>query len=640
MKIMQKLFLLMVVLLTILNSQACTGTNLETVNKNEDWNNNHPGDIGDAPMSGKVNLWERGNIPTVTQNVSNSDGSDFMPNIEVFTVSENVTPKGAVLICPGGAFMFRSMQNEGYDIANMLTPMGYQCFIVNYRISPYTMRESATDLQRAIRYVRAHAAAYHISPEDIALVGFSAGGILNGEVLLNWQGDTDGTTLDANYHPDELDKVSSAACAVGMIYSFYGRLSVSMNDVETLRTANLPPAFYCWGTRDGFAGQFSQNSNALRLAGYEVETHILEGYPHGYGSGGNANIWGNDFDKFLIQIMGKNTTADYYTRSTPIADVMADSAFGDYGRLIFPVQTRYWSGNTLEQLRLTYYDNIDPNMTVEIVNYMKSHVVEGETIFYDIYSDEEKRANADKRNTGLFFFRGRQGAPFAVCNAGGAFAYVGAMHDSFPHALELSKKGYNAFALIYRPNDAYEDLARAIEFIHDNSERLGVSKEGYSLWGGSAGARMAATLGNSSYLSQLTGRTDIPQAAAVVMQYTGYSDANRYDAPTYVCVGTSDGIASWRTMQNRIERLEAFGIPTEFHAYNGLPHGFGLGTGTVAEGWINDAIRFWERQSGVTAVSQIKNQTKNRQSVYSIDGTRREKPQKGLNFINNKKVVL
>lgn len=640
MKIMQKLFLLMVVLLTILNSQACTGTNLETVNKNEEWNNNHPGDIGDAPMSGKVNLWERGNIPTVTQNVSNSDGSDFMPNIEVFTVSENVTPKGAVLICPGGAFMFRSMQNEGYDIANMLTPMGYQCFIVNYRISPYTMRESATDLQRAIRYVRAHAAAYHISPEDIALVGFSAGGILNGEVLLNWQGDTDGTTLDANYHPDELDKVSSAACAVGMIYSFYGRLSVSMNDVETLRTANLPPAFYCWGTRDGFAGQFSQNSNALRLAGYEVETHILEDYPHGYGSGGNANIWGNDFDKFLIQIMGKNTTADYYTRSTPIADVMADSAFGDYGRLIFPMQTRYWSGNTLEQLRLTYYDNIDPNMTVEIVNYMKSHVVEGETIFYDIYSDEEKRANADKRNTGIFFFRGRQGAPFAVCNAGGAFAYVGAMHDSFPHALELSKKGYNAFALIYRPNDAYEDLARAIEFIHDNSERLGVSKEGYSLWGGSAGARMAATLGNSSYLSQLTGRTDIPQAATVVMQYTGYFDANRYDAPTYVCVGTSDGIASWRTMQNRIERLEAFGIPTEFHAYNGLPHGFGLGTGTVAEGWINDAIRFWKRQSGVTAVSQIKNQTKNRQSVYSIDGTRREKPQKGLNFINNKKVVL
>ena len=28
----------------------------------------------------------------------------------------------------------------------------------------------------------------------------------------------------------------------------------------------------------------------------------------------------------------------------------------------------------------------------------------------------------------------------------------------------------------------------------------------------------------------------------------------------------------------------------------GLPHGFGLGTGTVAEGWIEDAVRFWESQ--------------------------------------------
>ncbi|MGN1375460.1 MAG: alpha/beta hydrolase [Prevotella sp.] len=161
----------------------------------------------------------------------------------------------------------------------------------------------------------------------------------------------------------------------------------------------------------------------------------------------------------------------------------------------------------------------------------------------------------------------------------------------------------------------------------------------YFSWGGSAGARMAATLGNSSNMRQLTGRTDIPQAAAVVMQYTDYSDANRYDAPTYVCVGTSDGIASWRTMQSRLEHLEALGIPTEFHAYNGLPHGFGLGTGTVAEGWIDDAVRFWERQSGVTAVSQVKTETKSKQSVYSIDGTRRGKPQKGLNIINNKKLI-
>lgn len=275
---------------------------------NEEWNNRNSSG-NDTPMSGTVNLWERGNIPTVTHNVNNSDGPDFIPNMEVFTVADDVTPKGAVIICPGGAFQFRSMQNEGYDVADMLVPMGYQCFIVNYRIAPYTMRESATDLQRAIRYVCAHADDYRIKPKNIALVGFSAGGILNGEVLLNWRDRTNGTALDSSYRPDALDEVPVSACAVGMIYSFYGRLSVSMNNVETLRAANLPPAFYCWGTRDGFAGQFTQNSNAVREAGCEVETLILNSYPHGYGAASSPTVWGNRFDAFLTRIMSGSTTA-------------------------------------------------------------------------------------------------------------------------------------------------------------------------------------------------------------------------------------------------------------------------------------------------------------------------------------------
>lgn len=66
--------------------------------------------------------------------------------------------------------------------------------------------------------------------------------------------------------------------------------------------------------------------------------------------------------------------------------------------------------------------------------------------------------------TSGLIFRGEPGAKTAIVDAGGGFAYVAAMHDSFPQALELSKKGYNAFALIYRPgaDTACEDLARAI----------------------------------------------------------------------------------------------------------------------------------------------------------------------------------
>lgn len=285
------------------------------------------------------------------------------------------------------------------------------------------------------------------------------------------------------------------------------------------------------------------------------------------------------------------------TVDTKIADVMADPVFGDYGRLLFPVQSAYYSGETLGELHLTYYSHIDPDETVEIVNTLRDRAAARETVFYDIYTDAEKAADPAKADTGLFFFKGEKGAPFAICNAGGAFAYVGAIHDSFPHALELSKKGYNAFALIYRPGaqTACEDLARAISFIFEHAEELGVSTECYSLWGGSAGARMAAYLG--SYGPAAFGGDDLPRPGTVVMQYTGHSEYNPDgEPPTFVCVGDNDGIANWRTMERRVEALSNLGVDTEFHHYPGLGHGFGLGTGTAAEGWFDDAVAFWEKQ--------------------------------------------
>ena len=53
--------------------------------------------------------------------------------------------------------------------------------------------------------------------------------------------------------------------------------------------------------------------------------------------------------------------------------------------------------------------------------------------------------------------------------------------------------------------------------------------------------------------------------------------------------------------ENSAEKIYTYGpiihgIPTEFHHYPGLPHGFGLGTGTVAEGWLDEAVAFWKAQ--------------------------------------------
>lgn len=296
-------------------------------------------------------------------------------------------------------------------------------------------------------------------------------------------------------------------------------------------------------------------------------------------------------------IFGNDAPEAVFTPQTTVGQVITDPAFGDFGRLLFPVDRNVSPSMTLSDVSSTgvymWYPYIRVEKTVEVLNYLRDDAMSGQRIFYSIYSPEEIADDPSKADTGLFVFRGDSGKPFAITSAGGGFAYVGAMHDSFPHSLEIARAGYTAFALIYRPDDPYRDLARAIMFVSANAEVLGVARENYSLWGGSAGARMAATLGNKDYLTQLTRGSDIPQAAAVVMQYTGYSDASASDAPTYSCVGSADGIAPWRVMQSRLERLSAMGIPTEFHVYDGLGHGFGIGTGTTAEGWVDDAIRFW-----------------------------------------------
>lgn len=285
-----------------------------------------------------------------------------------------------------------------------------------------------------------------------------------------------------------------------------------------------------------------------------------------------------------------------YTLQSKIRDVIADPAFEGYGRLIFPVQKNYMQGATLGTMRLSWYTNICPEQTTEVVNYLYEQAAAGKTVFYDIYSEEEKETVPEKKDTGLFFFRGKPDAKCAILTAGGGFRYVGAMHDSFPHALALSKKGYNAFALIYRPGDetSLQDLARAVAFVHKHQNDLRVDVKDYSLWGGSAGARTAAIVGARG--TACFGEQEYPGSGAIVMQYTGFPEIYGSEPPTFSCAGSLDGTMLRRRMQERTDALRAKGTDAEMEIFDGLAHGFGLGTGTVAEGWLDKAVLFWERQ--------------------------------------------
>jgi len=283
----------------------------------------------------------------------------------------------------------------------------------------------------------------------------------------------------------------------------------------------------------------------------------------------------------------------YFGTTDTISDVLHHPLFSGFGQFVLPLELGYDEGMPLSRISalLPYHNNVNPQAAADTMNHMLDDVAAGNTIFYPIYEDAKMQ-----EHTGLFFFRGKPGAPFAIINAGGGFSYVGSIHEGFPLAIQLAAHGYNAFVVQYRTGGAEvacEDLAAAISFVFAHADALKISTKGYSVWGGSAGARMAAYLG--SYGPAAYGGADLPRPAFVVMQYTSHSEYTKKDPPTFAIIGQNDGIASPAIMEQRINSLKSVGIDVEFHKFPNLGHGFGLGIGTSAEGWQNDAMAFWEK---------------------------------------------
>ena len=290
-----------------------------------------------------------------------------------------------------------------------------------------------------------------------------------------------------------------------------------------------------------------------------------------------------------------------------VGELLEHPAFRGFAGLLLPWHDRRY--DTTMRLReiaalLPYHTHVDPAVVVTSLNRMIDDAAAGRTVFHEFYTAAEMEAEPSRRNTGLFFFRGKPGAPFAVIAPGGGFAYVASVHEGFPYAVEINKRGFNAFVLRYRTVQggrfATEDLAAALTYIFRNAGPLGVTTAGYSLWGSSAGARMAASIG--SHGTARFGDATLPRPATVVLLYTGHSDFAPSEPPTFVAAGDADGIAPPELMERRVTALRRAGTDVEYHRYRSVGHGFGLGIGTSAEGWIAGAVRFWEKHIDQTRV--------------------------------------
>ena len=171
------------------------------------------------------------------------------------------------------------------------------------------------------------------------------------------------------------------------------------------------------------------------------------------GADTNARVVSGKTTGEIVQAQATRKKGAHLTADDTILDLLNHPAFAGFGRLLLPWDDRTYDDSM--RLRnvgslLPYHSHVDPATVVGGLNHMIDDVNNGKTVFYEFYTDDEKAEQRAKSNTGLFFFRGQPGAPFAIISPGGGFSYVGSVHEGFPYAVAISNQGYNAFVLRYR----------------------------------------------------------------------------------------------------------------------------------------------------------------------------------------------
>lgn len=127
----------------------------------------------------QIDLWSDGSLPQngVDYNNLPANAIETAPKCEVF-VPKSDKPVPVVIVCPGGGYMMTAYFHEGYAWHNFFEHQGIATVLLNYRMPHGNHLVPASDVYACIRYLKAHAKELNIDPNQIGVMGSSAGGHL------------------------------------------------------------------------------------------------------------------------------------------------------------------------------------------------------------------------------------------------------------------------------------------------------------------------------------------------------------------------------------------------------------------------------------------------------------------------------
>ncbi len=246
------------------------------------------------------------------------DGTEESLLFRALNGGEETLP--AMLVIPGGGYGCVCHDWEGTPIAARFAELGFRTFILRYRVSPHRFPEPQLDALRAMKLIRGNAAAWKIFPDNIAAVGFSAGGHLAGSLgtIARSIAADDGDAFDA-VDPVPNALVLSYAVITGGDKAHRGSVDNLMGEsteatiaqfsLERHVDAGTPPT-YIWATQEDQLVPVENSilySLAMKEAGRPCELHLFPHGAHGIQLGAKREdipAWPGEAARFLRESCG------------------------------------------------------------------------------------------------------------------------------------------------------------------------------------------------------------------------------------------------------------------------------------------------------------------------------------------------
>lgn len=283
-------------------------------------------------------LFGQETLPLYPGSIPNSKPSDPLEQVDTrpsgerfisltteptLTLHRPKNPNGkAVVICPGGGYRGTSIDKEGHLIAKELNSVGVTAFVLKYRIPDdrSSVDKSITplqDAQQAIRYVRQNAAKWKVDPNQVGIMGFSAGGHLAATAATHYAQPADPAVKDkTGLRPDFviliypvisfLDSLAHKGSRENLLGPAATEQQIRLYSNELQVTTDSPPAFLVHAGDDDVVKV--ENSVAYYLAchrnGVPAELHIYPKGGHGFGLNNTTtgDKWMNRLKNWLFTL--------------------------------------------------------------------------------------------------------------------------------------------------------------------------------------------------------------------------------------------------------------------------------------------------------------------------------------------------